>query len=115
MRQIITAAIIALGVALFVGGVCALVYGLTHRGPTFVAGLGPLNGLWAAENYCFLGAVLAAIGGGLATFGLLVRSPGAGAQQPTRGPRWGGEPEDGEPARDLGAASPEAIRRRLSR
>jgi hypothetical protein len=37
--------------------------------PTRVVGLGPFDGTWTAENYCFLGGVLAAIGAGLATFG----------------------------------------------
>jgi hypothetical protein len=73
MRQLGTAILTAIGVMALVGGLCALVYGLAHPGPTLVSGLGPLNGLVPAENYCFAGGVLAALGSGLATFGLLLR------------------------------------------
>jgi hypothetical protein len=73
MRQASIAIITAVGVTALVGGLCALVYGLVHTGPTQVSGLGPLNGLLPAENYCFAGGLLAALGSGLATFGLLLR------------------------------------------
>jgi hypothetical protein len=73
MRGVATALITSLGVAAFVGGVCSLAYGLMHPGPTMVSGLGPFDGLWPAENYCFLGGVLAAAGSGLATFGVMTK------------------------------------------
>jgi hypothetical protein len=57
----------SIGIAALVGGLCALAYGLLHTGTTVVAG-----SPWEAENYCFLGGILAAAGSGLATFGLLV-------------------------------------------
>jgi hypothetical protein len=105
MRQTATAAVIAFGVAALLGGVCALAYGLAHPGATHVNGLGPFNGVWGAEDYCFLGAVLVAVGGGLTTFGLLVRS------NPDR-ERAGREPDGmAYPARDADRAGSEAIRR----
>jgi hypothetical protein len=74
MRQLVTAGVISVGVAAFLGGVCALIYGLAHPGVTNVAGLGPFNGVWSAADYCFLGGVLVAVGGGLTTFGFLMRT-----------------------------------------
>jgi hypothetical protein len=80
MRQFTVAGIIALGVASLLGGVCALFYGVVHPGPTVVVGFGPLDGVWPAENYCFLGGVMVALGGGLTTFGFLVRAKSDSAQ-----------------------------------
>ena len=37
--------------------------------------LGPFDGVWSRADYCFLGAVLAAAGAGLATCGLLGLRP----------------------------------------
>ena len=73
MRLFITSLIAALGMTSLIGGLCALCYGIMHPGPTWVNGLGPLNGVWPAENYCFLGGILAAVGGGVATFGFAMR------------------------------------------
>src|SRR5262245_1339916 len=74
MRQHIIAGVIAFGVAAMLGGICALIYGLAHPGVTHVVGLGPFDGTWGPPDYCFLGGVLVAVGGGLTTFGFLVRS-----------------------------------------
>src|SRR5262249_49699795 len=105
--QLGTACVIAVGIAALLGGVCALIYGLAHPGPTRVLGLGPLDGVWSAEGYCFLGAMLVALGGGLTTFGLLMRS------RPERdrvGRAW--EPDSmAYPARDADPTQREAIRR----
>jgi hypothetical protein len=90
MRQHVTAGFIAFGVAALLGGVCALIYGLAHPGVTHVNGLGPFDGTWAAEDYCFLGGVMVALGGGLTTFAFLVR----------------GKPETDRPAERDERASP---------
>ena len=61
-----------LGVALLTGGLLAFVFGgWILREPLHVVGLGPLNGVWSPADYCFLGAVQAAVGAGLATAGRL--------------------------------------------
>jgi hypothetical protein len=73
MRQFITSLLAGVGVAALVGGICAMVYGAWHPGTTMVTGLSPLNGPWPAENYWFLGGVLAGVGSGFATFGLCMR------------------------------------------
>jgi hypothetical protein len=107
MRQLGTACVIAFGVAALLGGACALLYGLAHPAPTQVVGLGPLDGIWSAENYCFLGGVLVAVGGGLTTFGALVRSK---PERVRAAHPW--EPEGtADPARDARPAQHEAIRR----
>jgi hypothetical protein len=69
----------SLGVAALVGGLCALAYGRLHPGPTQVAG-----STWDAENYCFLGGILAAAGSGLGTFGLLLLRGRRGPAKPVR-------------------------------
>jgi hypothetical protein len=102
MRQHVTAGVIAFGVAAFLGGVCALIYGLAHPGTTNVAGLGPFDGVWSAADYCFLGGVLVALGGGLTTFGFLVRT--------TREGRPSERDERASPARPVDPALREAFR-----
>ena len=67
MRRIGPELCCSVGVASFVGGLAALVYGLSHPAPTLVAG-----SPWDAETYCFLGGALAAVGSGLGTLGLLL-------------------------------------------
>lgn len=60
----------SVGIALLTGGLLAFVFGgWVLHGSLVVSGLGPLNGRWSQADYCFLGAILAAIGGGLATCG----------------------------------------------
>jgi len=53
-------------------GLCAFVYGLVHPNPTIVSGFGFPERLWPAENYCFLGALFTAAGGGLLAFTFLM-------------------------------------------
>lgn len=62
----------SLGTALATGGLLAFIFGgwLLH-GPLSVKGFGPLSGLWSPPDYCFLGALLAAIGSGFVMCGLL--------------------------------------------
>jgi hypothetical protein len=76
MGRLAYASIVALGVVLLIGGACSFLDGVinphdTHVGPVF----GPLAGIWHPNDYRFLGAVLASAGGGLMTFGLLMRRP----------------------------------------
>jgi hypothetical protein len=85
MRLFFTALIAAIGVGALVGGIAAFVYGLGHPGPTSVVGLGRLDGIWTAENYCFLGGALGAGGSALATFGFLLR-PVPGRREGYEGP-----------------------------
>src|SRR4051794_7833147 len=107
MRQLGTACVIAVGGVVLLGGVCAFVYGLAHPAPTRVVGLGPLDGFWAAEDYCFLGGVLAALGCGLTTFGVLVRSR---PESDRVGRAW--EPDEvAYSARDPEPTDLEAVRR----
>ena len=62
----------SLGVALLTGGLLAFIFGgWVLRAPLFVEGFGPLSGMWSHADYCFLGAVLASVGSGLATCGLV--------------------------------------------
>ena len=66
----------AVGVALLVGGLLSFVYGAwVLKYPLTVHGLGPLDGLWSGADYCFLGALQAAVGAGLATLGRLGLTP----------------------------------------
>lgn len=62
----------SLGTALFAGGLLAFIFGgwLLH-GPLSVQGFGPLSGQWSPPDYCFLGALLTALGSGLIMCGLL--------------------------------------------
>ena len=65
----------SLGVTLLTGGLLTFVFGgWVVRGPLFVEG-GPFKGMWTPADYCFLGAVLAAAGAGLATGGVLGLRP----------------------------------------
>jgi hypothetical protein len=76
MRQFFMSLFAAVGMGAAVGGVCALFYGVMHPGSTLVQGLGALDGVWHAEQYCFLGGVLAAAGSALATFGFaMIKGP----------------------------------------
>jgi hypothetical protein len=61
-----------LGAALLTGGLLSFIFGgWLLKGTLMVAGFGPLDGLWSPAGYCFLGAVLSAIGAGLAVVGRL--------------------------------------------
>lgn len=75
--RVILNTIIALGVALAVGGLCSFIFGLALKDPiavqTNLPGLGRLNGNWWPGQYCFLGALLASIGSGCITIGVLNR------------------------------------------
>jgi hypothetical protein len=62
---------LALGVATTVGGCLAFAFGMNASDTIIVSGFGPLDGLWAPDDYCFLGTVLTAVGAGLTTFGLV--------------------------------------------
>ena len=71
MRMLLIA-MTGLGSALVVGGLLSFVFGGWLLGsPLLVSGLGPLDGPWSSADYCFLGAVLAAVGAGLAVSGRL--------------------------------------------
>jgi hypothetical protein len=71
MRALLVA-MTGLGVALLVGGLLSFVFGGWVLGSALaVSGLGPFDGLWTPADYCFLGAVLSAIGAGLAVSGRL--------------------------------------------
>ena len=74
MGKFAVASIVALGVVLLIGGTCSLLDGFLNLGVTYVGdGFGPLSGTWHPNVYRFMGAVLASAGGGLATFGLMIR------------------------------------------
>ena len=67
----------AVGAAALTGGLLAFAFGawVLHEALT-VSGLGaPWDGVWSRADYCFLGAVLAAVGAGLTTCGLLGLRP----------------------------------------
>jgi hypothetical protein len=72
MRRLVFVLILALGVSTTVGGIIALLYSYLHAQSTFVV-IGPYRATWEPENYCFFGAILASVGAGLVTFGLLAR------------------------------------------
>jgi hypothetical protein len=64
------------GVALLTGGLLAFTFGgWILKEPLRVSGMGPLNAVWSPPDYCLLGAVLSAIGAGLAVWGLLGLRP----------------------------------------
>ncbi len=68
------ASVVALGVFLLIGGACSFLDGVINPQDTYVGpAFGPLAGVWHPNDYRFLGAVLASAGGGLVTFGLLIR------------------------------------------
>ena len=73
--RIFLSIIIAIGVALAVGGLCSFIFGLALKDPiavqTNLPGLGRLNGNWWPGQYCFLGALLASIGSGCIAIGML--------------------------------------------
>jgi hypothetical protein len=73
MRNVVTALLAGLGMALLVGGVMAFIGGIFQLQVRVVNYLGPLNGTWDQDQVKFLGAILAPIGSGLLTFALLVR------------------------------------------
>jgi hypothetical protein len=74
MGRFAYASIVALGVTLFIGGACSFLDGVINPHDTHVgAAFGPLSGVWHPNDYRFMGAVLASAGGGLVTFGLLIR------------------------------------------
>ena len=95
MRAILIA-MTGIGVALLTGGMLSFIFGgWLLKEPLGVSGLGPFNGLWSPSDYCFLGAVLSAVGAGLAVCGRLGlggashAQPGAAADPARRG----GDPE----------------------
>ena len=74
MARFGSASIVALGVTLLIGGLCSFLDGCLNPQDTIVgSAFGPLSGVWHANDYRFMGAVLASAGGGLLTFGLLIR------------------------------------------
>ena len=74
MGKFVTASIVALGVVLLIGGMCSLLDGFLNHDVTYVGdAFGPLSGTWHPNDYRFMGAVLASAGGGLVTFGLMIR------------------------------------------
>jgi hypothetical protein len=74
MAKFGSASIVALGVVLLIGGTCSLLDGFLNRELTHVGDVfGPLSGTWHPNDYRFMGAVLASAGGGLVTFGLMIR------------------------------------------
>ena len=61
-----------LGVSLLTGGLLSFTFGgWLLRESLSVSGLGPFDGVWSPADYCFLGAVLSAVGAGLAVSGRL--------------------------------------------
>jgi hypothetical protein len=71
MRGLLVA-MTGLGVAMLTGGLLSFTFGgWILEGPLGVSGLGPFDGVWTSAEYCFLGAVLSAIGAGLAVSGRL--------------------------------------------
>lgn len=65
-------AMTGLGAALLTGGLLSFLFGgWVLEGTLGVSGLGPFNGLWSPADYCFFGAVLSALGAGLAVSGRL--------------------------------------------
>jgi hypothetical protein len=62
---------LALGVATIVGGSLAFAFGLSTTDTIVISGVGPFAGFqdkWHPTDYCFLGAILAAVGAGLVVF-----------------------------------------------
>lgn len=66
--RMLAVALGGLGAAFFVGGVLSFIFGgCVMESTQAVSGLGPFNGVWSRADYCFFGALLAAVGSGLAT------------------------------------------------
>ena len=75
--RIVLSLIVAFGVSLTMAGLFSFIFGLALKEPiavhTCLTGLGWLNGDWWPGQYCFLGAVLASIGSGFITLGVMNR------------------------------------------
>ena len=72
-RRIGATVCMALGSALLIGGGLGFVYGgLILDSSIFVTGLWIFNGSWSPADYCFLGAVLTALGVGLLVGGIML-------------------------------------------
>lgn len=70
MKLIATLAL-ALGIATIVGGSLAFAFGLSTSDTIVISGVGPFAGFqdrWTPADFCFLGAILTAVGAGLAVF-----------------------------------------------
>lgn len=74
MRNFLTAVLAAVGMAVLVGGVMAMVGGICQRDALrTVSGLGPFDGDWDPDDTKFLGGLLAPVGAAVVTFALLLR------------------------------------------
>ena len=73
MRTILTALLAGIGIGLLLGGLFTVIGGHLDHEPQELHNLGPLNGVWQANQARFFGAVIASLGGGLFTFALLAR------------------------------------------
>jgi hypothetical protein len=73
MLRVCAALVMSVGLGLAVAGCYAFVFAVrlgTDYDAVTVSGFGPLNGVWTAPEYAFLGALLSSVGCGLFVLGL---------------------------------------------
>ena len=76
MRNFLTALLCGIGMGMLVGGILTVVGGYLDREDQVLEHMGPLSGVWHANQSRFAGAILASFGSGIFAFALLVRRKG---------------------------------------
>jgi hypothetical protein len=76
MRNFVTALLAGIGMGMLVGGLLTVVGSHLDQKDQVLEHLGPLSGVWHANQSRFAGAILASFGSGIFTFALLVRRKG---------------------------------------